>query len=397
MQIRTITITIVATVFLAACGGPRSFGPPSGGADGWAWTNLGSPGAATPSAVSNHETLVVADGLVFLGTEDGIWMRPLDGDGGWARSGLDGRVIHALVQTAVPRRLVAAGYDPRDARAPTAWYSTTAGASWIDAAVWPLVPAGWPDAGNAFRFASLEADPLDANVVYGGLDADTVAVTTDGGATWILANGAITTGFGSPCVPYRPRAAVLLQGCELPQGAAWVGASDVDTDDRYSLSGFRYLFGYPDFAQIDGRRINAIVGVNDRYDRVLVGVEGALIELTSTDGQWSGRSTVTSRTIYRSDADTAISPYIYVRAIASIDGGRHVLFGGTLNGTNAQLPLFETRDGGLTSQRLSAPNELVDPRVEQAVALASNDVLVAISRLDAQGKRTSGVYRLRRS
>jgi len=395
MQIRTTMI--VAAVFLAACGGPRSFGPPAGGGDDWAWTDLGAPNAATPSGVSNHETLVVAGGLVFLGTEDGVWMRSLDGGAGWARSGLDGRAIHALVQTAVPRRLVAAGYDPRDARAPTAWYSTTAGASWIEAAVWPLVPVGWPDAGNAFRFASLTADPFDANVVYGGLDADTVAVTTDGGATWILANGAITTGFGSPCVPYRPRAAVLLQGCELPQDVAWVGASDVDTDDRYSLSGFRYVFGYPDFTQIGGRRINAIAGVSDRDDRVLVGAEGALIELTSTDAQWSARSTTASRTIYRSDADTAISPYVYVRAIASIDGSSDVLFGGTVNGTNTALSLFETRDGGLTRQRLSAPDGLVDPRVEQAIALASNDVLVAISRLDGQGKRTSSVYRLRRS
>jgi hypothetical protein len=38
----------------------------------------------------------------------------------------------------------------------------------------------------------------------------------------------------------------------------------------------------------------------------------------------------------------------------------------------------------------------IDPRVEQAIALAADDVLLVISDVDAADRRTSGVYRLRR-
>jgi len=65
-------------------------------------------------------------------------------------------------------------------------------------------------------------------VVYGGLSGDTVAVTVDGGATWIMSDGAAEPAFGDACVPYRSVAVpVLLQGCELPLDTAWVGARRV--------------------------------------------------------------------------------------------------------------------------------------------------------------------------
>jgi hypothetical protein len=392
-------IAILAAAILAACdGGGGSLNPPDYDGE-WQWTDLGGPDAATPHLVSNHETLIVSGNSLLLGTADGVWRRPLSGIADWERSGLDGRSIHALVKTAGGTRLVAAGYDPRDARAATAWYSTTAGQSWVAAATWPRAAPGQPSPGVAYRFASLEADPHDADVVYGGLDADSIAVTIDGGATWLLSNGALMPNFGYPCVAHRPRAAtVLLQGCELPLDVAWVGARDVNVDDRFTLAHFRYLFGYPDFAEIGNRRINAIVPVSGRDDRVLIGVEGGLLELTSTDGQWSGRDKITSRVIYRSDTDTLTRPYAYIRGIAPLSAdGRRVLFGGTVNGQNEVLSLFETENGGLIVRRVQTPMGFLDPRVEQATALAADDVLVVISDLDSQGRRTSGVYRLRRS
>lgn len=365
----------------------------------WEWTDLGGPDAATPELVANHKTLVVHGDALLLGTADGVWRRPLDGGGpDWERAGLAGRAIHALEVAADGVRLVAAGFDPADERAPTVWYSTTAGQDWTAAAEWPRRAPGGPDAGVSFRFASLEADPHDAAVLYGGLDADTVAVTIDGGATWVLANGATMPSFGYPCVSHRPRAAsVLLLGCELPLDFAWVGARDVVAANRFTLPNFRYLFGYPNTDELGNRRINAIEPVPGRNDRVLVGVEGGLLELTSTDGQWSGRDAVKSRVIYRADVNDPTRPYTYMRAIAPLgSNGRHVIFGGTVNGLNEELSLFETMNGGFTVRLVPTPMEFIDPRVEQASALAANDVLVVISDVDAADRRTSGVYRLRR-
>jgi hypothetical protein len=384
---------LLAAAALAAC---ESDGPDPRPAPEWQWTDLGGPDALTPELVGNHETLVVVGNALLLGTADGVWRRPLDGVADWERAGLEGRYVQALTKTADGTRLVAAGYDPRDERAPTAWYSTTAAQDWTAAATWPRGAAGAPGAGVSFPLASLEADPVDPAVVYGGLDADTVAVTVDGGATWILANGAQTPNFGYPCVPHRPRTAkVLLQGCELPLDVAWVGAHDVDFSDRFTLANFRFVFGYPELAEIGNRRINAMAAVSGRDDRVLVGVEGGLLELTSTDGRWSGRDAIDSRVIYRSDGDGTSRPYTYVRAIAPLDSsGRHVLFGGTVNGANEVLSLFETTNRGLTVRMVPSPMTFIDPRVEQAIALAVDDVLVVISDIDAADRRTSGVYRL---
>jgi hypothetical protein len=388
--------TAIAAVLLTGCNGSSLDSPDRAE---WQWTDLGGPDAATPELVGNHATLTVAGDTLLIGTADGIWRRPLNtGIADWQRVGLHGRTVQALTYAAGNTRLVAAGYDPRDERAPTAWYSLTFGADWIDAATWPRAAAGTADAGTSFAFASLAQDPVNSEVLYGGLDADSIAVTIDGGATWVLTNGATMPNFGYPCVPHRPRDAdVLLQGCELPLDVAWVGARDIDTVDRFTLTNFRFVFGYPQLGEIGNRRINAIVPVSGRDDRILVGVEGGLLELTSTDGRWSSRDAVDARVIYRSDGDDPQRPYAYIRAIAPLRGdGRHVLFGGTVNGPNDVLSLFETTNGGLTVRRVPTPMGFIDPRVEQAIALAGDDVLLVISDVDAADRRTSAVYRLRR-
>src|SRR5690606_5881797 len=144
-------LAAVAVAAVAACDSSVTIGPSPN--DEWSWTDLDGPGAAAPELVANHETLVVTGGELLLGTADGVWRRPLTGNAGWERAGLDGRAIHALALTADGGRIIAAGYDPRDATAPTVWYSTTGGLDWISAAVWPQASPGSGAAGESFRFA----------------------------------------------------------------------------------------------------------------------------------------------------------------------------------------------------------------------------------------------------
>ncbi|HEX6994685.1 MAG TPA: hypothetical protein VF339_11130 [Gammaproteobacteria bacterium] len=391
----SVAAIAAAAAVAGACDGGGSIGRSPG--NDWSWSDLGGPDAPTPDLVANHETLVVAGDILLLGTADGVWRRPLTDVADWQRSGLAGKAIHALTATADGARLVAAGYDAEDAAGPTAWYSTTGGLDWIAASAWPKGAPGSAAPGQSFRFASLEADPLDADVVYGGLDADSIAVTVDGGATWILTDGADEPSFGYPCVAHRPRGAlVLLQGCELPLDAAWVGARDILATDRFRLPGFRYLYGYPNADELGNRRINSIVAPPARADRVLVGVEGGLVELTSKDGAWTDRTNVAARWIFRSNGESSDVPYAYIRAIAPLGGdGRRVLFGGTVNGVNDVLSLFES-NGGDIAWRVDSPFELEDPRVEQAVRLGESDVLLVISTVTDDEERTSKVYRLRR-
>lgn len=372
---------ITATLALSGCWlDDDDDGDDGGGPSVWSWTELGGPDAEISPLTSNHEPLVVNGTQLLLGTGDGVWRRALSGSGAWERAGLNGFAIHAMTLTRDGERIVAAGLDPNDDRAPTVWYSTDDGVTWTAASAWPRGEAGGPFEGFSFPFYTLEADPADADVVYGGLSGDTVAVTVDGGATWVMTDGQIEPSFGDACVPYRSAAGpVLLQGCELPLDTAWVGARRIVEQDRFTLPDFRFLYGYPDTDELENRRINSIVGLEAHADRVLVGVEGGLVELTTASGNWTDDSDIAAHWIMRVEDSTL--PYAYIRGIAALDDdGRHLLFGGTVNGLNETLSLFEATDGNLL--QLSAPMTLHDPRVEQIWRLNDRDVLLVISEVD---------------
>jgi hypothetical protein len=81
------------------------------------------------------------------------------------------------------------------------------------------------------------------------------------------------------------------------------------------------------------------------------------------------------------------------------DEGQHLLFGGTVNGVNESLSLFEVESGNLV--QLSSPLTLNDPRVEQIWRLEDRDVLLVISDVDPadtspERPHRPKVYRLQR-
>jgi hypothetical protein len=395
------SVIIASTMFTCSTGRLIDDNLPATG--DWIWTDLGGPPAVKSAFVSNHEPLVVTGGQLLLGTGDGVWRRPLNLPRGWQRAGLAGFAVHAMVLTADGERVIAAGGDP-DAigDGPPVWHSVDQGVHWSAAIDWPR---GTPDSafeGNTFPFYTLEPDPIDASVIYGGLDAETVAVSVDGGVSWILTDGATEPGFGFPCVHHRsPMSLVLLQGCELPLDIAWVGARDVLPADRSTLPDFRMLFGgIAAPSEMGNRRINAIAALEARTDRVLVGVEGGLLALTTVSGDWLDRDDVNGHWLLRVDGTSGRFPYAYITAIAPLDAhGRRVLFGGGVNGFNEVLSLFETLDGGITVRRLEPPRDLHDPWVEQAWLTDAGDVLLVISQstaADPGGPRGLRVFRLAR-
>lgn len=232
VTVRWVAAVIInATLSLSGCGLDDDNDVPSA----WTWTELGGPDAEVSPLAANHEPLVVTGTHLLLGTTDGVWRRALSGTDPWERVGRDGLVIHAIAVTGDGSRVVAAGLDPNDDQAPTAWYSTDGGTSWTPASTWPQGPPGSPFEGFSLPFYALEPDPENADVVYGGMSGDTVAVSVDGGATWVMSDGVSEPSFGDACVPHRPtEVLVLLQGCELPLDTAWVGARRVIEQDRFS-------------------------------------------------------------------------------------------------------------------------------------------------------------------
>jgi hypothetical protein len=96
-----------------------------------------------------------------------------------------------------------------------------------------------------------------------------------------------------------------------------VGARRVIEQDRFSLPDFRFLYGYPNIEELENRRLNSIAGLRARADRILVGVEGGFVELTTASGNWINREDITAHWIMHVEDSTL--PYAYIRAIATLD------------------------------------------------------------------------------
>ncbi len=338
-----------------------------------AWRSLGELPVPAATAL-NHTPLVVSGGRALVGTADGLWARPLDGSGDWTAAGLAGVSVFAMRRhPLIDATVFAAGMPVAVPGAPPFYRSDDGGGTWVASAVFPVNPFDQ----SSEPFFDLAVAPDDADRLYGNLSGPSVAVSTDGGLTWTLANGATEVFFGDPCVihvlaevPGR-----LFQGCEAPLDNAWVATQDIDPSDPFALGNFTFVAGGPDFA-LENRRPNAMASGPARPGTLYVGLEGALIALDDEGFDF----------VFRAEEGDAEQPYAYIGAIwVDPDDGDHLIFGGGVNGENEELALFETRDHGRTIRRLAAPEPLVDPSVEQVLPAGDGALAVLVSHVDDFG------------
>ena len=361
---KTSALVVVALMLLAACGDD---------ATARSWRSLGQVPAPAATEL-NHTPLVVSGGRALVGTADGVWARSLDGSGSWSLAGLAGVSVFATRRHPdLDATLFVAGMPAEAREAPPFYRSDDGGNTWVGSAAFPRNPFDQ----SSEPFFDLAIAPDDADRLYGNLSGPSVAISTDGGLTWTLANGETEVFFGDPCVlhvldtvPGR-----LYQGCEAPLDNAWVATQDIDAQDPFTLSNFTFVAGGPDFA-LENRRPNATASSAARPGTLYVGLEGALIALDIEGFDF----------VFRAQEGDAEHPYAYVGAIwADPEDANHLLFGGGINGENEFLALFETRDHGRTLQRLSPPVALVDPAVEQIVPASDDAIAVLISHVEDLG------------
>jgi outer membrane protein assembly factor BamB len=337
------------------------------------WRTLGELPAPAATAL-NHTPLVVSGGRVLVGTGDGLWARPLDGGGDWTRAGLAGVGVFATrTQPGRDATIFAAGMPAADPAAAPFYRSDDAGMNWTGATTFPRNPF---DASSE-PFYDLAVAPDDSERIYANLSGPSVAISTDGGMNWALANGESEVFFGDPCVIHVLESApgLLYQGCEAPLDNAWVASQVIDPADPLTLADFTFVAGGPDFA-LENRRPNAMASGPARPGTLYVGLEGALIALDADGFEFA----------FRSEDGASELPYIYVSAIwADPDDEDHLVFGGGVNGENTVFSLFETFDHGETLRRIRAPEALVDPAVEQLVPAGDEMLAVLVSHVDAPG------------
>jgi len=219
-----------------------------------AWRDLGEIPAAASTAL-NHTPMVTSGDRVLVGTSDGLWARPLDGSGEWQQVGLAGVVIYATRgHPNLEGTLFAAGQPVADPQASPFHRSDDGGNTWVPSAAWPSNPFEL----SSEPFFDLTIAPDDPDRLYANLSGPSVAISTDGGITWVLANGETEVFFGDPCVVHvlESTPATLFQGCEAPLDNAWVATQVIDPADPFTLSNFTFVAGGPDFA-LENRRPNS--------------------------------------------------------------------------------------------------------------------------------------------
>jgi hypothetical protein len=337
------------------------------------WRDLGELPVAASTAL-NHTPLVVSGDRILVGTSDGIWARPHDGSGDWAQAGLEGIVVFATRRhPTLEATVFAAGQPVDDLQAPPFYRSDDGGTTWLPSASWPR---------NSFDqstepFFDLAVAPDDPDRLYANLSGPSIAISTDGGITWALANGETEVFFGDPCVIHILDAdpGTLYQGCEAPLDIAWVATLDIDPSNPFTLANFTFVAGGPDLA-LENRRPNSFASGPARAATLYAGLEGALIALDDTGFDFA----------FRADEGSTDPPYAYITGIwldpANPD---RLVFGGGVNGENTVLSLFETRDHGETIRRVRAPRDFVDPSIEQIEPLDDDNLAVLISDVENPG------------
>jgi len=151
------------------------------------FTDLGFPAEATPPG-DHHMAVAARDSEVLVGTGDGVWRRPIDGSGGWERSGLDGRQVRYLLPILGSGYVLAATgtYGTRSSNQLGSFHrSEDGGHSWLTGGRFTFEDIDGPHyipMTNVVRQPGPEGDGI--GVLYANVTGASIVRSSDGGANW---------------------------------------------------------------------------------------------------------------------------------------------------------------------------------------------------------------------
>jgi len=270
---------------------------------------------------------------VFVATSDGLWKNNLLTKE-WSRSGFEGKKVSCIFKHPTIANKLFAGFVPAEnANEKSLYISDDGGASWN--------PAELPvhdDLENRYEtYVSMAVRPDHADHIYANLEGGTmIAVSTDGGRSWKRMNNEVGSfyGYRSNIVFLPGNAAQIFQGSENPLDDAWLGRYDIDSKDPVLLTNFTKVV---DRSVFGNRRPVQLLTNAYTSNAIYVGQEGALSKVTGTSAKF----------IFKAEEENSKLPYAYIYGIwVDPKDTNHILLGGSVNGEQKSLCLFETFDEG---------------------------------------------------
>ena len=332
-----------------------------------------------PKAISadlGFQAALYDGGYIYVATNDGIWKNDINTKE-WTMAGLQGKTIVSLFKhPTIANKFFAGAYINADPNFPTPntnplFTSNDAGATWN------AVPG--PVNENYYCFA---VRPNYPNHIYANVEGPNMAVSTDGGNSWVFMNnnqgGFI--GYQSAIIfkPNNPNQ--IFQGAEAPLDDAWLGSYDIDQSNPVKLTNFkRIVKGAFSGGPWENRRPNKLMMFPFTGNTIYVGQEGALSKVNDT----------ISTFIYKSRGEVE-KPYSYIKGIwvDPLDTN-HIIFGGGLNNDTQPMQIFETFNEGTTFYRYSDKFGAENPIISDMVDLGDNKIAILIS------DQTRGNYKVK--
>lgn len=300
---------------------------------------------------SEFQSAIYSNGAVYVATNDGIWKNTL-ATKEWSRAGLEGKVITCIYKhPTIPNKFFAGTKSDGSATDKTLYLTIDAGVTWLAVAA-PIFDM----ANNRYEnYVCMAVRPNNPRHIYANLEGGTtIAVSTDDGANWVRMNNQTSSNFGyqSNIVFIANNSNKIFQGSETPLDDAWLGRYDVGTTPT-DLTNFEKVVTT---ATWGNRRPTELQAYNFVPNTIYVGQEGALSKVTGT----------TSKDIFKVLNGATNFPYSYIYGIwVNPSNPNHIIFGGSVNGSDQPMSLYETYNEGGTIRRIENKLGLQNPQVRE--------------------------------
>jgi len=216
-------------------------------------------------------------------------------------------------------------------------------------------------------------DHIYANTEFGA----TIAFSGDGDLNWERTNDMEESYFGYTnnivFLPNNPDQ--IFQGSENPLDFAWLGRYNISPSEPDQLTDYVQILDIEDWGN---SRPNELKTYGFAPNALYVGQESALSKVTGNDFKFIFKY---NRDI--ADGKDVVPSYIYGIWVDPVNTD-HLLFGGSVNGEQSELSLYETFDDGGQLHRFDDKFGMQFPAVQEIVPTDTYPAIIVADEGDAK-------------